>query len=426
MKIIAVGDLHIGRTPSRLPDSLAERAEELGPVGTWRKVVEYAKAEKADAVVLAGDVVEEENDFFEAYRVLARGIGELINGGALVVGVAGNHDVRVLPRLADQIEGFNLLGRGGEWGKTTLRANGDALTLHGWSYAQKENRRSPLGDYSFSRGPGVNLGILHCDLDQSGGVYAPVASSELKAAGLDGWLLGHIHAPDKLFPDFPLGYLGSAVGLDPGEPGGRGPWMIEICQGEITAVNHSLLAPLHWDTIEVDLSEIDSGEDARDLLLMAIEKLGENLAARPSPPAAAGLRVVFTGYTNRRTEAESILEAEKEALKEIYTQSVNTCFFVERIIYSTRPRLYMLKLAERRDPPGLLARRLLLLEREEDDPDRRRLLDEARCQLAEQASKTKWRQLGETSLENDDSVVEWLRQAGFAALEKMLAQEGGI
>ena len=39
------------------------------------------------------------------------------------------------------------------------------------------------------------LGVLHGDLDASGGPYAPFTRRELDAVGLDAWLLGHIHKP---------------------------------------------------------------------------------------------------------------------------------------------------------------------------------------------------------------------------------------
>ena len=66
-------------------------------------------------MLLAGDVVEQEDDFYEAYGDLRRGVDRLAAAGVPVLGVSGNHDVQVLPRLADAVPGFRLLGRGGAW-----------------------------------------------------------------------------------------------------------------------------------------------------------------------------------------------------------------------------------------------------------------------------------------------------------------------
>lgn len=137
LKVLAVGDLHLGRTPSRLPDELSLQARDLGPAGAWHRIVDAALAERVDALVLAGDVVEEENDFFEAWRELATGVERLLVAGIRVIAVVGNHNIQVLPRLADQIVGFELLGRGGAWQQVTLESGGERLTLHGWSFPQR-------------------------------------------------------------------------------------------------------------------------------------------------------------------------------------------------------------------------------------------------------------------------------------------------
>ena len=80
---------------------------------------------KVRAVALAGDVVEKEDDFFEAYRELATGVKALTDAGIDVVAVAGNHDVKVLPRLANDLLKFKLLGRGGQWESWTVEENSE-------------------------------------------------------------------------------------------------------------------------------------------------------------------------------------------------------------------------------------------------------------------------------------------------------------
>ena len=89
MKLLAVGDIHLGRTPSRLPPELADRARELGPAEAWRRAVNAAIAAEVGAVLLAGDVVERDDDFFEAYRELSQGVKRLTDAGIAVIGVAG-------------------------------------------------------------------------------------------------------------------------------------------------------------------------------------------------------------------------------------------------------------------------------------------------------------------------------------------------
>ena len=420
MKVLAVGDLHLGRTPSRLPPELPAR--DLGPAAAWRRTVDAAVDAGVTAVLLAGDVVDRDDDFFEAYRELESGVRRLAEADIAVFGVAGNHDVEVLPRLARHITQFRLLGAGGEWESCRIAAGGEAITLWGWSFPRARVFATPLGNASFDRAPGINLGLLHCDRDAGpDSPYAPVGGQELEGAGLDGWLLGHIHLPDALSAESPSGYLGSLTGLDRGESGPRGPWMITVTGGRIAEIAHLPLAPLRWERLEVDLEGIGEPADAGERLLEAVVALDGRVASLPLPPGAVGLSLIFTGRTAFGSAAlDEISEEDRNAT---YTGSAGTRYFIHRIQSDTRPEVDLEELAGRRDPVGLLAARLLWLERPEGDAERERLVGVSRRRLREQSGRAVWRGLRSGADEPDPA--RWLRQAGFRALDRLLEQSAG-
>lgn len=420
MKLLAVGDIHLGRRPSKLPDALSDEAASLGPAAAFELLVEQAEHNGVDAVVFAGDVVEREDDFYEAYRELSRGVERLTAAGIEVLAVAGNHDVKVLPLLADQIPDFRLLGRNGEWETTTLQADGEQLTLHGWSFRDSKVRHSPLDGVRFTRGSGPNLGLLHCDRDQPGSPYAPVATRELAAADLDGWLLGHIHAPDTLSIGQPAGYLGCISGMDPGEPGDHGPWLLTINSGRIEQVEQWVLAPLRWESLPLDLTGLAAPVDVRGALLEAVRRRDEEIASKTVPPKAVGLRVWLTGRTGFGREAEQLLRQDEQS--PIHDGKAGTRYFIERCIADTRPAIALEELATRTDPPGLLAKRLCLLDTP-DQPAARRLIDDARARLEQQRRDARWQALDLIPLE-DDVVIDWLHRSGTRLLETMLDQQG--
>ncbi|MFO7287054.1 MAG: metallophosphoesterase [Gammaproteobacteria bacterium] len=420
LKILAIGDLHLGRVPSRLPADLRDDARRYGPSEVLERIVRYATESRIDAVVLAGDVVEHDYDFFEAYRDLRGTVGRLLAAGIRVLAVAGNHDTVVLPRLADQLEGFELIGRGGRWEQRTLTAGAERATLHGWSFPQRVVTASPLDGARLERGPGPNLGLLHCDLDQAESRYAPVATAELSNAGLDGWLLGHVHKPGELTAAFPLGYLGSATGLHPNEHGPRGPWLISIDGGRIAAVEQLPLAPLHWEHVDVDVTGIAAPEDARDLLLARVAELDKRLGARAVPPDAVGLRARFVGRSRFRGEIERMLDEER--LDDVGTGTSGRRYFVESASVATAPEIDLASLAQTPSPAGLLAKRLRLLERDPRDPDRAELIRRARARLDECHDKPCWQALA-LDAPTDDEIAEMLRDAGLRALDALLAQQ---
>ena len=395
------------------------------------------------AVLLAGDVVDREDDFFEAYRTLESGVRRLTDAGIDVIGVAGNHDVKVLPRLVRHLPQFRLLGGGGRWESCRIDGGREAVTLWGWSFPQARVLTSPLEDTSFDLAPGINLGLLHCDRDAGpDSPYAPVTRRQLEHAGLDGWLLGHIHKPDALTAASPNGYLGSLTGMDRSESGPRGPWMITVADGRIAEVDHLPLAPLRWEALDVDLEGIGEPAEARERLLAAVTELdGEltqaihemslgierglaavteqdgELASLSVAPSAAGLSVALTGRTGFGSAA--LDQISREGRDEIFTGAAGTRYFIESAHLDTRPEIDLEDLARRPDPVGLLAARLLWLDRPEGDPERDRLVDKARQNLRDQSANAVWRGL---AVGTDPEPVMWLRQAGYRALDRLLGQ----
>ncbi|MCF7936786.1 MAG: hypothetical protein K9L28_10645, partial [Synergistales bacterium] len=264
-------------------------------------------------------------------------------------------------------------------------------------------------------------GLLHCDRDASGGGYAPVASADLAAAELDGWLLGHIHAPDRFTADWPVGYLGSVTGLDPGETGLHGPWVVTVEGRRITSLEQWGMAPLHWERLAVDLTDIEEPAEAQDRLLDAVRGLDRILLDRREPPEAAGLHVICTGRTGRRREVEALLGALDG---EILSTGGAIQYFVHTLQYATRPEMDLETLARQSSPPGVLARQLLLLERNPEDPERQALIEQAGGRFRQQTGQPRWKPLGEPALD-DETVAERLRLAGLEVLDRMLAQKEG-
>ena len=108
-RLLFVGDIHLGRRPSRIPEDIVDygvNLADLTPIAAWNRAVNWAINNDIDAVVLAGYVVEGIEDRFEAYGHLERGVRKLSEKKIKTLAVAGNHDVQALPRLADQIDQF--------------------------------------------------------------------------------------------------------------------------------------------------------------------------------------------------------------------------------------------------------------------------------------------------------------------------------
>ena len=431
MKLLCVGDIHLGRQPSRLPAELLEQvpAADLGPAAAWRLAVDFAIGSGVDAVLLAGDVVEQEDDFYEACGDLRRGIERLAAAGVQVLAVSGNHDVEVLPRLADALPGFCLVGRGGRWEVAEVEGrDGRRVAVLGWSFPERRVTVSPLlavaGEMPAleARSDPV-VGLLHCDRDAAGSPYAPVRSEELEGAATDAWLLGHIHQPDRLVPPRPIGYLGSLTGLDPGEAGPRGPWRLEWAGAE-PAIEHLPLAPLRWEEVEVAVDGLEAAEDVHGLTVATLDRVHEERIARARHrPRAVGCRLRFAGRSTFGPEIQRALAAADPRRLLHWCEEV--AYFVHEWRTALLPAIDLETLARGADPPALLARKLLLL-RGPEGPERRTLIDGARRRLDLRVrgprSGLRFRALAAAEGPSEREVAELLERAALRALDELLAQ----
>ncbi len=429
LRILAVGDMHLGRRPRRLPEGLIDHGIEprsLAPTVAWQLAVDAAIEEQVDVVALAGDVVESLEDRFEAYGHLERGVQRLVDAGIFVVGVTGNHDVIALPRLAEQIPGFRLLGVGGEWECCEYERDGERLRIAGWSFPKKHHKENPLTGFPQLPTDSVcTLGLLHCDLDAHKSDYAPVRLAELEKTACDGWLLGHIHVPSKLESPRPVGYLGSLAGLDPGEPGARGPWLLKVHgKGRVEVARQLVVSPLRWEREVVDCEgwEEDEALDERleAAIHAALERVHERLRDELGRTRVVGVRLLLRGRTGRHHELTQLISNARYS--DLVRSFEDVRYFPEKLIDELAPAIDLDELARASDPPGLLARRLLLLQAGGAEADQLLLRMEHELEAVQQKSTVR---SGQAMSESDlrAELRDRALRCGMSALEDLLQQK---
>ncbi len=431
-RLLFVGDLHLGRRYARLPGAIHElglEASELGPAAALRRCVDLALTQAVDAVVFAGDLVEHSDDRFEAQPRLAHAMARLGEAGIAVYAVAGNHDVEVLPRLATQVHGLCLLGAGGRWQQARLVSrDGTPVRLLGWSFPQPRVSRSPLESLEVPQPEGeAVLGVLHCDVDGSArSPYAPVRASALEACPVDGWLLGHVHAPGALGGGRPIGYLGSCVALDAGEPGPRGPWLVEVEGPGRVHAHHQALSPLRFErhAHEADVAKlVDRVEDVEGAAIALVRAALEEVHARVGGAAGAApgarVRVVLTRLEIRLPvdEASELAVALARAAEHAVETREGIHYAIEQLRVCPISPLDLEAVARFEDPPGLLARRLLLLGAGGAEADAMLKAFEERDDA--RRSWPEWRGLGDGS-DGRDLLLE----EGMRLLSRVLGEAG--
>ncbi len=437
-RILFVGDMHLGRRLSSLPADLDATA--LGPRAAWDQVVQAALEHQVHAVALAGDVLDSSNALFEAYGLVQQGLERLNAAGITVCAVAGNHDTEVLPRLAEQLAGFHLLGPGGTWSGLTIQEQGAApVRLVGWSFPARVHADSPLATPPPDPVAGqVTLGLLHGDLDASSSVYAPVASASLRAVGYDGWFLGHEHKPGPFQDQGHPFYLGSLTPLTPNETGTHGPVLLCVRPSGTPRLSgrRLALAPLRWDHLAVDCSSLaQPDQDLAGHLLKSITEHLARLEQREDDPLGAvkalGLRIELTGEVGRP-------EALRRAVAGLDPRDLNIpharfTVFVQRLSDRTTGRLDLVGLARENHPAGILARQILLIQGDtppgmtamEAGQERSTLLAEARQAVSAVDQAPQFAPVldeQDAGPLDDGALVDLLRHTAHQALAHLLAE----
>jgi DNA repair protein SbcD/Mre11 len=393
LKVLCTADVHIGRRASRLPDSARYTA-----AGAWLDIVNFALAQRVDAVLLAGDLVDEQNRFFEASGPVNQGIHLLREAEIPIVAVSGNHDYEITHRVAAAAGRDHLvvLGRGGNWERHTIRDAAGRPVLHvdGWSFPSPRFAESPLATYSLEapNDDAPLVGLLHCDLNATVSHYAPVPHSALAGGDHAAWVLGHIHTPAlrETHGGASVLYPGSPLPLDPGEPGGHGVWLMELAPGQPPAFQRFVLSPVRYETVHVDLTGLADEDLVRSSIVAAVlERLDGALGDSGGRLEVLCCRLRLHGRTPLHGRLEEIVRRADDLEP---TLGDARAVIDSRRIIDTLPALDLEDLARGRDAAARLAQVLLALESGDADVDGT-LLEPIRRAEAEVAGRPHYQRL---------------------------------
>lgn len=360
MKILLAADVHLGRFPARLMDENLP-ASSVSASTAFRSLIETAIDHSVAAVVVAGDVVDDDRDFYEAYSDLLAGVQQLEAHHIRFIAVAGNHDVHILPRLANELPHVELLGAEGTWEFTTVTSGDCAIDLLGWSFPERVVRESAL--------PGAQLAlaetarqnpvylVMHAALNEHDSAYHPVRERDLDALPLAGWFLGHHHEPGRLH-ERPAGYIGSLAATRHSERGWRGAWLLEVTTADCT-LTPVPLSPLRYDTITVDVTNLTDG-DSEAAIAAALRAFHET-EQLGTPLAYVGVHLHMVGQHAQHSDLHATLRTTHRPGTALLRHG-GVQYFLTNFTWDVRDEYDLAALAKGSGTVAELAKRLAALE----------------------------------------------------------------
>lgn len=364
VKILATGDLHIGKKSS----ALSTDAKELATKHTWEQIIKRVINDNFDVLVLTGDIVDRDNRYFEAVGPLQAGFNRLREAGIQVFLISGNHDYDVLRQTADQTKyrNIHILGANGRWETKTITINGQEIRFVGWSFPSQHVAINPLLDLKINHQDIPTIGLLHTDLDSKKSHYAPVRIENFFEHPVDAWVLGHIHKPQTIRDNAPLiSYPGSPHALSPKEQGIHGPLQIMVESKHNIRFNQIPLSPVRYETLTINITKTLNEESLRKLVVDSIQEFKEENRDNLIEVRYLILDLLLTGEHSNVRKIEEWMSTIQEHFS--YEEAINIS--VRKIDYDLMPAIERLtNLAQEASPAGLLAETILAIQNGNNTP----------------------------------------------------------
>jgi DNA repair exonuclease SbcCD nuclease subunit len=202
IKIVHIADLHFGLEHGRFPAISDKLKEER--LRALKLIVERANTEKTHAIVIAGDLFDKLN---VSHKLVKEVKAVLAGFEQQVIVIPGNHDWYNASADENKLWSWFIDAPGDNVHflkdlksfATTL--DDKEVIFYPCGCHQKHCNENRIGWVSQADKPAdkIHIGIAHGNVEGYGldeeGNYFGMTLRELKEAGMDCWLLGHIHAP---------------------------------------------------------------------------------------------------------------------------------------------------------------------------------------------------------------------------------------
>jgi DNA repair protein SbcD/Mre11 len=278
LRILHIADAHLDTPFYGREESLRQQLRHA----TWdafSAAVDHAIDREVHGFLIAGDLFDNDLLSFATERFLLEQMDRLNAAGIPVFYATGNHDPGRANYRAQQLnwpDNVHLF-RGGSPETVPIGTEG-WLTAAGHSTRKVEDNLAT--EYGVAKGARPHVAMLHTQVMSASQAdrhdrYAPCSHDDLETSGFDYWALGHVHLRQRVFEDLPAWYAGNIQGRNPRETGPKGALYVEIEKGCIPDPEFVPLAPIVWDSVEVDCphSAVTLDDLTRDIAAVLTDKL---------------------------------------------------------------------------------------------------------------------------------------------------------
>lgn len=286
VRIVHAADIHLDTPYRRHDPALRQRLQDAGREA-FKRLVTQTILKDADALVIAGDLFDNEWLTIATELELKRQLDRLTDAAVTVVYATGNHDPGRANYRASRIDwpshGFHLLNSRAPQKIPIFRGGDRVGWVVGAGHQTLHESTNLAASFPEAPGPEPAVALVHADVggakgaahDEAGNVYAPAELSDLSTSYAY-WALGHIHRRQRLREDSPAWYPGNLQGREFGETGAKGALVVDLNPHEAPQVRFQPLARVRWERLSVsDLDETRSIGDVHAAVRAKFDRLRE-------------------------------------------------------------------------------------------------------------------------------------------------------
>ena len=288
MKIIHTADIHLGASPDLGYPWSRKRKEDIW--NTWKRLIERVRLEKADLLLVSGDLFHRQPLVRELKEVnyLFSTIPD-----TTVALMAGNHDyIKKGSYYPEFPWNKNVIGL---WNRECVRVSipKKNVCVYGCSYYSREVTDDLYQNVRPSGREAFHILLAHGGDEK----HSPVNRERLAEAGFQYAALGHIHKPQVLLKNR-IAFSGALEPIDRNDTGPHG-FMKVICTQEGTTAEFVPFASCSYLDLDFDVKEETTQFELEEWVHKAIRVAGEDNIYRVR---LRGLRDVKTEFSARRLE----------------------------------------------------------------------------------------------------------------------------
>ena len=238
----------------------------------FRRAVDCALREKVDAVLIAGDLYDDERLSLSTEQFLLSQLQRLSEAGIACFYATGNYDPGGEAFRAAHIEWPDSVHciTSREPRVFHVRDGSGAVRFRvvGAGHARPDEQENLAEAFPKAEDGVPHVGLLHAHVSSAEGAghhgrRAPCRVEDLRRTGYAYWALGHVHERQEVDEEANAWYAGNLQGCLPSEAGAKGGLLVTVNRNRPTQVVFRSFAP----TRRIDLS-LDQLEEVRTLRLL--------------------------------------------------------------------------------------------------------------------------------------------------------------